>query len=150
MKDGIKDMLCPENRCVSIHHCNRIRMRVSSAVKEFRTVLDGRTQAPKPEEYYLAQLNRPESRRCPIILDDAVTVLRNLSIAYKSDTTAMTNAQLNTTIDEKFNSLRAFFSRQSNKKSDQRKSGNVCGNDGAEKKGHLKRKWNPPYCAECG
>ena len=84
------------------------------------------------------------------MLDNAVIVLRNLSITYKSDTTAITKAQLDTTIDEKFNSLRALLSRQNNDKSDKGKSGNVYGNDGAGKKGNLKRKWNPPYCADCG
>ena len=92
-------------------------MGISSALKEIRTVLDGITQGPEPEEDYLVRLTRPESFRCPIMLDDAVTVLRNLSITYKSDTTAITKAQLYTTIDEKFNSLRALLSRQNNDES---------------------------------
>ena len=157
VKDGIKniaevfkDRSVPKNRRVFIQYCNRIRMGVSSALKEIRTVLDGITQAPKPEEDYLVQLTRSESRRCPIMLDDDVTVLRNLSITYRSDTTAITKAQLDKTIDEKFNSLRALLSRQNNDKSDKGKSGNVYGNDGAGKKGNLKRKWKPPYCAGCG
>ena len=157
VKDGIKDIAevfkdrsVPKNRRVFIQYCNRIRMGVSRALKEIRTVLDGITHAPKSEEDYLVQFTRPESRRCPIVLDDAVTVLRNLSNTCKSDTTAITKAQLDTTIDEKFNSLRALLSRQNNDKSDKGKSGNVYGNDGAGKKGNLKRKWNPPYCANCG
>ena len=157
MKDGIKDITevfedrsVPNNRRVFIQYCSRIRMGVSSALKEIRMVLDGITQGSKPEENYLVQLTRPESRRCPIMLEEAVTVLRNLSLTYKSDRTAITKAQLNTTIDEKFNSLRALLSRQNNDKSDKGAFGNVYGNDGAEKKGTLKRKWNPPYCADCG
>ena len=156
VKDGIKniaevfkDLSVPKSRRVVMQYCNRIRMGVSSALKEIRIVLDGITQAPKPEEDYLVQLTRPESRRCPIMLDDAVTVLRNLSITYKSDTTAITKAQLDTTMDEKFNTLRALLSRQHNEKSEKGKSGNVYGNDGAGKKGNLKRKWNPPYCDDC-
>ena len=112
MNDGIKniaevfkDRSVSNNRRVFIQYCNRIHMGVSSDLEEIRTVLDGIAQAPKPEEYYLVQLTRPESCRCTIMLDDAVTVLRNLSITYKSDKTAITKAQLDTTIDEKFNSL---------------------------------------------
>ena len=71
------------NRCVSIQYCNSIRMDVSSALKDIRTVIDGITQDPKSEEDYLVQRTRPESRRCPITLHDAVAVLRNRSITYK-------------------------------------------------------------------
>ena len=97
MEYGIKDIAevfkyrsVPNNRHVFIPYCNRIRKGVSNALKEIRTVIDGITQTPKPEEAYLAQLTGPESRQFPIMLDDAVTVLRNLSITYKSGTTTIT------------------------------------------------------------
>ena len=133
-----KDHSFPKNRCVFGQYCNRIRTDVSSALKEIRSVLDGITQASKPEEDYVVQFIRPESRRFLIVLDDAVNVLRNLSITHKPDTTAITKAPVDTTIEEKFNSLRALLSRQINDKSDKDKFGNAYRNDGAGMKGTLK------------
>ena len=155
MKDGIKDIAkvfkdlsVTKNRRVFIQYRNRIRMGDSSALNEIRTVLDGITQGPKPEEDYLVRLAQPESLRCPVMLDDAVTVLQNLSITYKFDTTAITKAQLDTTINEKFNTLRALLYSENDDKSDKGDFGNVYGNDGAEKTGTLKRKWSPPCDAD--
>ena len=63
VKDGIKniaevfkDRSVPKNRRIFIQYCNRIRMGVSTALKEIRTVLDWTTQAPKPEEDYLVKI----------------------------------------------------------------------------------------------
>lgn len=121
MKDGINDMAevfkdrsVPKNRVFFIQYCNSIRIGVSCALEEIRTVFDGITRAPKPEEDYLIQLTRPESSGCLTMPDDAVNVLRNLCITYKSDKTAITKAQLDKTIDEKFNSLGALLSSPPN------------------------------------